>query len=390
MKTSASTLHDASAATVTRRRVYYLSGFDPRGAAFYHRLYRDEARKQAVLSGAEFSVSTRRRDYGGVSRWQVTAGWGGQQVETEYLFLGWDDIVRAHWLPRRRQVLAAGARSLYRYVTQGAFAAVRRAGRGPFFSALFPYVSVAVLGVLSCLTGMLAAGLVAALSGSWPLALVAGLLALLATAFTGLRLAEQGGVFWLLRTYVFACLWGKRPIDRLEARLDAMAERILQDSRQQPVDEVLVIGHSVGTMLAVSVVARLLRMAPQGLPAHRLVTLGGCIPLLSLMPSAVAFRRDLAEVGSAKRLPWVDVAAVADPLCFAGSHPLTVSGVAAPCQGQPRLVTARFFRLFSAERYRVLRRNKLRLHFQYLMAGEIAGDYDYFRLTAGPAPVKES
>ncbi|WP_374496652.1 hypothetical protein [Vogesella indigofera] len=390
MKTSASTLHDASSVAVTRRRVYYLSGFDPRGAAFYHRMYRDEAGKQAVLSGAEFSVGPRRRESGRVSCWQVTAGWNGQQVETEYLFLGWDDIVRAHWLPQRRQVLAAGAYSLFRYVTHGAFAAVRRAGRGPFFSALFPYVSVALLGVLSGLVGMLAAWLVAAQSGSWPLTLVAGLLALLVTAFAGLRLAEQGGVFWLLRIYVFACLWGQKPIDTLEARMDAMAERILQDSRQQPVDEVLVIGHSVGTMLAVSVAARLLRMAPQGLPAHRLVTLGGCIPLLSLIPSAVAFRRDLAVVGEAKRLPWVDVAAVADPLCFAGSHPLTVSGVAAPCQGQPRLVTARFFRLFSAARYRVLRRNKLRLHFQYLMAGEVAGEYDYFRLTAGPDSVKET
>ena len=390
MKTSASTLHDASSTAVTRRRVYYLSGFDPRGAAFYHRMYRDEARKQAALSGAEFSVGPRRRESGGVSRWQVTAGWGGQQVETEYLFLGWDDIVRAHWLPKRRQVLAAGVHSLFRYVTHGAFAAIRRAGRGPFFSALFPYVSVVLLGVLSSLAGMFAAWLVAAQSGSWPLALASGLLALLAMVVAGLRLAERGGVFWLLRTYVFACLWGKGPIDMLEARMDAMAERILQDSRQQSVDEVLVIGHSVGTMLAVSVAARLLRMVPQGLPAHRLVTLGGCIPLLSLMPSAMVFRQDLAVVGAAKCLPWVDVAAVADPLCFAGSHPLTISGVAAPYQGQPRLVTARFFRLFSTARYRVLKRNKLRLHFQYLMAGEVAGEYDYFRLTAGPDPVKEA
>ncbi len=390
MKTSASTLHDASAATVTRRRVYYLSGFDPRGAAFYHRLYRDEACKQAVLSGAELSIGPRRREGASISCWQVNAGWGGQQVETEYLFLSWDDIVRAHWLPRRRQVLAAGARSLYRYVTQGAFAAVRRAGRGPFFSALFPYVALALLGVLSCVTGMLAAGLVVALSGSWPLALGAGLLLMTATLLAGLRLAERGGVFWLLRTYVFACLWGKQPIATLEARLDAMAERIAQDSRERPVDEVLLIGHSVGTMLAVSVAARVLRLVPQGLPAHRVVTLGGCIPLLSLIPSAEAFRRDLAALGQVQDLPWVDVAAVADPLCFAGSHPLTISGLTAPCPGQPRLVTARFFRLFSAARYRVLRRNKLRLHFQYLMAGEIAGDYDYFRLTAGPAPVKEA
>ena len=53
---------------------------------------------------------------------------------------------------------------------------------------------------------------------------------------------------------------------------------------------------------------------------------------------------------------------------------------------RPRLVTARFFRMFHSGTYRKLRRDKLRLHFQYLMAYEIPADYDYFRITAGPGP----
>ena len=51
---------------------------------------------------------------------------------------------------------------------------------------------------------------------------------------------------------------------------------------------------------------------------------------------------------------------------------------------QPKLISARFIKLFSAEGYRNIKRNFIRGHFQYLMAAELAGDYDYFAITAGP------
>jgi hypothetical protein len=47
------------------------------------------------------------------------------------------------------------------------------------------------------------------------------------------------------------------------------------------------------------------------------------------------------------------------------------------------LLNARFAKLFRPETYAVLRRQFQRAHFQYLMACEIPGDYDYFLITAG-------
>ena len=43
----------------------------------------------------------------------------------------------------------------------------------------------------------------------------------------------------------------------------------------------------------------------------------------------------------------------------------------------------RFHTLFGRERYQQLRRDKRRMHLQYLLAGELPGGYDFFRLTAG-------
>jgi hypothetical protein len=85
-------------------------------------------------------------------------------------------------------------------------------------------------------------------------------------------------------------------------------------------------------------------------------------------------------------LPWVDVSGPTDPLGFFNVDPVVEAGIHDAPAHRPRLVTARFFRMFHLETYRKLRRDKLRLHFQYLMANEIPAAYDYFRITAGPGP----
>jgi hypothetical protein len=50
----------------------------------------------------------------------------------------------------------------------------------------------------------------------------------------------------------------------------------------------------------------------------------------------------------------------------------------------PRMISARFFKLYSQKTYASLRRRWRAIHFLYLMAGEKIGEYDYFAFTAGP------
>src|SRR5690606_12122164 len=104
--------------------------------------------------------------------------------------------------------------------------------------------------------------------------------------------------------------------------------------------------------------------------------------LISLMPSATAIRRDLQTLAEESALRWLDMTARADALCFAQANPLEASGIAAA--GRPVAQAVRPFRMFDARTYARLKRNKLRLHFQYLMASDLPNEYDYFRMTAGP------
>jgi hypothetical protein len=152
-------------------------------------------------------------------------------------------------------------------------------------------------------------------------------------------------------------------------------------------DEVLVVGHSSGAHLAVSIMADMLREGVPDRPALSLLTLGHVVPMVSFLPKAARLRRDLHDLSLADRLTWVDVTAPGDGCAFALCDPVAVTGVAPPGKRWPLVISAAFTQTLSAARWKELRWKFFRLHFQYLCAFDRPGDYDYFQITAGPVPL---
>ena len=260
---------------------------------------------------------------------------------------------------------------------------------------------LALLGGLALGAGAaaLVAGTAAEPGGRQLPALALGGLLCLGVWWGALGLERQLHTSWLLRIYRFADLWARGRLPALENRLDAMAERVFRRVQARDCDEVLLVGYSVGSMLAVSVLARVLEKcrangnAADQAAAERmlaLLTLGQCVPLLGLMPRASAFRRELAVLAGATGLRWTDYSAPGDWGSFALVDPLRICKVvpAGMAALAPRMLSPRFHTLFDPADYAMLKRNKRRLHLQYLMAAPLPGDYDYFRFTAGPVPLQ--
>ena len=67
---------------------------------------------------------------------------------------------------------------------------------------------------------------------------------------------------------------------------------------------------------------------------------------------------------------------------------MAVSGVAGEGKRWPLVISCAFTRTFSPERWRKMRFRWFRLHFQYMCAFDRPGDYDYFRITAGPLTLR--
>ena len=382
-----------------KRRVFYLSGFDPRGARHYHQLYASEAQKQSALNGGAFSVGPRSKTTAHFSSWPVHATWENHTVTCEYEFLGWDDLVRRQWQKNTAAILLRSVSFYITFLWTVGAKTVRSLSHNAFLTGILPLLLLVLLPSIALVCGF---GLFKSLAslpiGSTAAGCVGAALAAL-LLFGSFRLLERLGFLWLLRTYAYMDRWSKESFPELHERIEAMADHILARHAAAPAEETLIIGHSVGSIVAVCVVARVLAKSatptpgatnPQDLSGFHFLTLGNCIPLLSLMPRAADFRSRLAALAHDPRIPWSDVSAPPDPLCFFQTNPFQVSRIACARAGYPRLCAARVFRMFTPATYRGLRWNKVRIHFQYLMAAELATGYDFFLLTAGPRPVEET
>jgi len=387
----AATPADAAArGPVRRRHVLYLSGFDPQGPSHYHALYAEQAALQAKVSGYRLAVGPRRR-VGANAAWDVewSAADGGPSLHTRYEFLRWDDIVRAHWPRGQWRLLGVTLATTARLVANGSLWRILQTSWPAFLALALPaalllacFVSVIVLGGVGWSLAGAAGGWV---GGAVFVLGCAGLVAWARRAQSRVQMA------WLMRSASVVLRQARGGLPALEARLDDFAAQLCRHAARLDIDEVLVIGHSSGAMLAASVVARALDLDP-GLLGHRasvsLLTLGQCIPLLSYQAEAVEFRRELARLRSTGELTWIDITAPPDGCCFALVDPTEVCEDGRP-EGErtvagPKRLSPRFAQCFGAEGYRAVRRDKYRCHFQYLMAVERPAIYDYFAISAGP------
>jgi pimeloyl-ACP methyl ester carboxylesterase len=191
--------------------------------------------------------------------------------------------------------------------------------------------------------------------------------------------------YYLMHDYAYSARFMGANPDDLEARMAEFGD-LIADALQSDVDEVLVVGHSSGAHLAVTILADLIRegrVPPSG-PALGFLSLGQVVPMVSFLPRAHRLRADLQYLSARDELAWVDVTAPGDGCAFALCDPVSVSGVAPEDKRWPLVFSAQFKNSLSPERWNELKRRYFRLHFQYLCAFDRPLDYDYFQITAGP------
>ena len=374
----------SAARAVRRRRVFYIPGYDPIHPRRYRELYRKEGTDQAAISGYEIALKpkTTKGPYG----WHVAARIDGAAVEADVEVLVWSDIVRDSMSNSIPATYLQLAQTAWVYIASGALGRLMRLRKGPVIAALYPVGMLLGQLALALLAVGLGAGL-GGLFGTWAGWLGAGIGA--AAGGTMLRWfkGKDGKFFayYLMHDYAYSARHRGANPPELEARMADFGDRIAE-ALQGQVEEVLVVGHSSGAHLGVSVLADLIRAGrvPADGPALAFLSLGQVVPMVSFLPDAGRLRGDLAYLSAREELSWVDVSAPGDGCAFALCDPVAVSGVAPADKRGPLVLSAAFTQTLSEARWAELRWRFFRLHFQYLCAFDRPGDYDYFRITAGP------
>ncbi|WP_322865785.1 hypothetical protein U5922_006020 [Aquicoccus sp. G2-2] len=374
-------MSDLGREQVERRRVFYIPGYDPIHPRRYRELYRKEGAAQAKISGYSIDLSAKKA--GGPYGWHVRGEIEGGAVLADFEVLVWSDIVRdsmGRSIPATYWQLA---RTAWTYIASGALWRLMRLRKGPVIAALYPVVFLLVQLLLALLVAY-GVGRLLALVHPW-------------LAWAGLVVVppilhwfkvRDGRFFayYLMHDYAYSAQFKGENPPALEARMAEFGGRIA-DALNGDTDEVLVVGHSSGAHLAVSILADLIRAGrvPADAPVLSFLSLGQVVPMVSFLPRAGRLRGDLRFLSARDELSWIDVTAPGDGCAFALCDPVCVSGVA-PESGKrwPLVLSAAFTQTLSAARWKALKRRFFRLHFQYLCAFDRPGDYDYFRITAGP------
>jgi hypothetical protein len=372
---------------VKRRHVFYVSGFDPKGPAWYHDLFAAEAPKQAAVAGYTLKVGGRGRAGKFVARWIVAWENDGQRVETVYDFLRWDDVMRAYWPRGAFHLVWVFLRTYWRYLETGVLPRVLRTSWPTGIAACYPAVLILSLVVIAILLPILSA---AFLSPWWLWFLAALPLSWAVINFGMPPIDRSFGALWLVRIYAFNLLQARRAVAGLDERIDVLSQHIAKATKDRP-DETLVIGHSTGVQLAVSLLARTLDRDPGLAERSRvsLLTLGGSIPMLGWQPEAQWFREEIAALSQNAGIDWLDFTTAQDGATFAMLDPVKLLDLPQAVPPRPKVLSTKLFEMFSPATFARVRRDWRLTHFQYLMAFENPGDYDYFAMVAGPQTLAE-
>jgi hypothetical protein len=363
-----------------RRRVFYIPGYDPFHPRRYRELYRKEGAAQAAITGYELALKPKKA--GGPYGWHVDGVVGGQPAAVDMEVLVWSDLVRTSMTAGIPGTYLQLLRTAWAYIGSGALFRLMRLRKGPMIAALYP-----IFFLLGQLAIAVAAGwglwnLVAAYS-HWSVGLVAGGALAYAILHLCRRYDHKVFAYYLMHDYAYSAQAGGANPAELEARM-AQFRATIRAAMDGGFDEVLVVGHSSGAHLAVSIMADMLREGVPDGPALSLLTLGHVVPMVSFLPKAARLRRDLHDLSLKERITWVDVTAPGDGCAFALCDPVAVTGVAPEGKRWPLVISAAFTQTLSTQRWKELRWKFFRLHFQYLCAFDRPGDYDYFQITAGP------
>ncbi|MGR3724389.1 alpha/beta hydrolase [Abyssibius alkaniclasticus] len=362
--------------TIRRRAVFVLPGYDPAPPRRYREIYRSEAAKQGEITGQSIGLSPVSRPapfYG----WQVSAQQAGRSTHSAHWILPWNDLVRSSMKAGIFGIYPLALRTGWTYLKGGALWALLRLRWQPMLAVFYP---------LAVLMGQVLVATAGAALG-WQLAGWAGLALGLGASLAGAeylrRQDSRTYIYYLLHLYAFAARNMARPNPDLARRMNALADQV-QAALDDGVDEVLVVGHSLGAQLATDLLGDMLRDGRLNGPGHvALLTLGQVIPMMSFLPAAQRLRRNLRAVAASRRIFWLDVSSQADGGCFALADAAAVSGVAPQGAQNPLVISAAFAdTVEGAETQRFFAR-----HFQYYRAFARPENYDYFAITAGPLPL---
>ncbi len=382
------------AGAIRRRRVLYVEGYDPRGAKGFFDLFRRSCEKFQQLWVPVLALQPCQIDSQDFAHWLLDMRGSNWQVATRYDFLRLEDFIRSDMAkPPLWQALRGLAWLIDDLVSGAEFRIFRASWRFGLHLLFFQLLALAWLTIPAVIAVAVAGAVGKYLGWGAPAGIILSLAAAFVAFFALSPIAERSRTIQICSCWATLRRFGRGRPTWLDHAIDVGARRLLAVADSNEVDELAVVGHSTGGVIAAAIMARALELDPhlgRYRPRLVLLTLGSVMPAVALHPAAQTMRNIVAKLATARALAWIDCQSRKDVMCFAYFDPVDGIGVdvgARRCN--PLLWRVNFKEMFSPEVYGRFKWNFLRVHYQYIMAGDRPASYDYVLLVGGPMAISE-
>ncbi len=377
---------------VKRRLLVYVQGYDPRGLAEYYRIFRREYRRTCELYGLTGTVGRTENDPDRfITAWNAETKGDGWQVATRYMFLRWEDIIRRDFARPPWWKILNMYRSYALSIMSGAVPRIFKAHWRFGLFTIYPVVLMTAWALAGACVGWLVADAVDAIGAHELVGALIGALAGFGAFAGALRLTERWTyLLYLCDDAVSTFQFAHRRRPDWEERMETFAGYLVDTIGASDADEVVVVGHSSGSFLAVDVLDRALARDPdlgQRVPRVRLLTVGANLPIVGFHPQAQWFRDRIRRLALSRDIDWVDYQSRHDIMNFWPFDPVAGHGIALPASQRrnPRVLPVSFRDLWKLENFDRRRWRFFEAHFQFLRANERLGAaYDYYLICCGP------
>jgi pimeloyl-ACP methyl ester carboxylesterase len=380
---------------VENRHVIYVQGYDPRGLAQYYRMFRTELRKFDALYGATSSIGRPQHvSEGEIASWSIETRASDWQTRTTYDFLRVEDFIQRDMAMPIWRIVTTTIWIYLRLIVSGTIYRFFRANWRFLIFITWPHIvfwfEVACLALIASLVRRGLDALAVPSPFDWLVTtalFIAALWALLKTT------EKYTYLLYLMCDTIWTWEFSHSERPEWDARLDHFAEYLCEVARNSDAQEIVLVGHSSGSFLGTEILARALERDPslgQHGPRIVLLTLGGNTPIVGYHKAANFFRDHLRLIATEPTVDWIDCQARKDVMNFFDFDPLESHGIdVGDSRRNPTIVPIRFRDMIRPENYNRFRWQFFRVHFQFVMANEVAHAYDFFMIVCGPVPLRE-
>ncbi|MBB6305871.1 hypothetical protein [Xanthobacter tagetidis] len=379
-----------------RRHLFLVPGYDPMPVDGHRRIFERELnrfRETWSLEEATCLEDAPRATPTGAA-WSIAARGGNWRTGATFELLAWNDLVQADMARSPLSHMGGTLRALADMVTSGTLGRYFRSSPRYGFFFLFTYALTLLFWAIGAGLGLLAYDAAAPAIGT----LGAALFGIALAAGAGAVLMRWPGRKFRLKQsldlaeFSVDFVRGRHPA--IDARVEAFGARIAAVAAAGEADEIVLVGHSLGAMLAVSALAYALKLNPalgRSVPV-RLLTVGSTTAKFALHPAGGRLREAARIVAEAEAIGWLEIQARDDVVSFYRINPVTLEEARfAPLRtvtgdfSERPLIRAHPIRdMLSEATFARFRLDMMRLHCQYLLANDKRAGYDFFAVLASP------